>query len=341
MDLNMDLKILLAPISQNMPCGPDLEYDPDFMALEQASQGKLERQTGQIIIPAEEPNWVDVRQRAESLLSRTKDLRVAIPFVRALVHCDGMTGFAFGLNLLCSLLTDYWESIHPGLDSDEGNDPAMRLNVLASLANPETILRDVRSANFISTGSHKRLLVKDILIALGKFPSAGSQGVPTQTEIEEALRLPENASSVQAVRDASAAINKIHDLLGKKVGYDRTPELQPLKDILEIVLQLCTINSEIGRMTMDVDGIAVSPDGENSGSTSTIPEEIRSRKDAVRLLEKVCEFIERTEPANPAPLFIRRGQRLMTKNFVEIIQDLAPDSLSQIKQITGLEPKKS
>ena len=70
------------------------------------------------------------------------------------------------------------------------------------------------------------------------------------------------------------------------------------------------------------------------------PAEIQSRADAVRMLEKICEFIEKTEPANPAPLFIRRGQRLMTKNFVEIMQDLAPDSLNQLKQITGLEPKK-
>jgi type VI secretion system protein ImpA len=69
--------------------------------------------------------------------------------------------------------------------------------------------------------------------------------------------------------------------------------------------------------------------------------EIRTREDAVRMLEKICDFIERTEPANPAPLFIRRGQRLMTKNFVEIMQDLVPDSLNQIKQITGLESKKS
>ena len=48
----MNLEILLAPVSQALPCGPDLEYDPDFVALEQTSQGKPERQTGQVIIPA-------------------------------------------------------------------------------------------------------------------------------------------------------------------------------------------------------------------------------------------------------------------------------------------------
>ena len=65
--------------------------------------------------------------------------------------------------------------------------------------------------------------------------------------------------------------------------------------------------------------------------------EIRSREDAVRVLERVCAFIERTEPANPAPLFIRRAQQLLTKSFMEIIQDLAPDSLGQIQKMVGLD----
>jgi len=65
--------------------------------------------------------------------------------------------------------------------------------------------------------------------------------------------------------------------------------------------------------------------------------DIRSREDAVRMLQRVVEFIERTEPANPAPLFIRRAQRLMVKSFVEIIQELVPESLSQIQKMAGLE----
>ena len=62
-----------------------------------------------------------------------------------------------------------------------------------------------------------------------------------------------------------------------------------------------------------------------------------SRADAIRALETICEFIERTEPASPAPLLIRRAQRLMKKNFVEIIQDLAPDSMSQIRNVAGID----
>ena len=63
---------------------------------------------------------------------------------------------------------------------------------------------------------------------------------------------------------------------------------------------------------------------------------IASRADVVRTLERACEWIERHEPSNPAPLLIRRAQRLMSKNFMEIMRDLAPDGLDQIQRLAGV-----
>ncbi len=70
--------------------------------------------------------------------------------------------------------------------------------------------------------------------------------------------------------------------------------------------------------------------------------EIRTREDAVRMLDRVCSYLERQEPSNPAPLFIRRAQRLMTKSFLEIVKDLMPDSLSNLEKLAGeaVEKKK-
>jgi type VI secretion system protein ImpA len=65
--------------------------------------------------------------------------------------------------------------------------------------------------------------------------------------------------------------------------------------------------------------------------------DIRDRDDAARQLERICLFFERTEPGNPAPLLIRRAQRLMNKSFVEIIQELAPESEQQIRHLAGLK----
>ncbi|PYN25436.1 MAG: hypothetical protein DMD99_08315 [Candidatus Rokuibacteriota bacterium] len=55
----------------------------------------------------------------------------------------------------------------------------------------------------------------------------------------------------------------------------------------------------------------------------------------MQMLELVCRYMERHEPSNPAPLFIRRAQRLIQMNFVEIVKDLMPDSLGQLEKLAG------
>jgi type VI secretion system protein ImpA len=60
-----------------------------------------------------------------------------------------------------------------------------------------------------------------------------------------------------------------------------------------------------------------------------------TREDVIRILDNVCDWLQRHEPTNPAPLLIRRAQRLMTKNFMEIIRDLVPEGVDQVEKLAG------
>lgn len=62
---------------------------------------------------------------------------------------------------------------------------------------------------------------------------------------------------------------------------------------------------------------------------------IESREDVLKLLEKICAYYELTEPTSPVPYLLRRAMRLVTKNFMEIIEDLAPDSIAQVQMVCG------
>ena len=55
----------------------------------------------------------------------------------------------------------------------------------------------------------------------------------------------------------------------------------------------------------------------------------------MRALQRVCDWIERHEPSNPAPLLIRRAQRLMSKSFLEIMRDLNPEGVHEIEKLAG------
>jgi type VI secretion system protein ImpA len=62
---------------------------------------------------------------------------------------------------------------------------------------------------------------------------------------------------------------------------------------------------------------------------------IRSRADALLALDNVCTYLEHAEPGHPAPLLIRRVQRLMHMNFYDIVRDMAPTALPQLDILAG------
>lgn len=333
----MDIETLLSPISEQTPSGPDLEYDQEFLALDQAARGKPEQQFGDTIVPAEEPSWPDVRKRAEALFSRSKDLRIAVPLVRAWARMENFIGLAAGLNLVNELLSRFWDSLHPMLDVDDDNDPTMRMNALSGLSD-EDFIRELRNLFVVSPCRHGKLSVKDVLIAHNKF-AAANETAPSQNEVDGILRASsdENVEQLAAVKSAFEAAQSIYKTLIEHVGSERAPELRSLRDLLKTLSQVTEAAS--GGNEPVAEGAVESGDATDTTSATVIKVngEIRSREDAIRMLDKVVDFIERAEPSHPAPLFIRRAQRLMSMTFIELIQELAPDSLGQVKNLTGLD----
>src|ERR1700737_661729 len=100
-DMNgIDVDALLREVEPRAPCGPNLEYDPAFVALEQAVQGKPEVQYGDTITAAVPPDWKAIRRIAGELIERSRDLRLAIHLLRANLALFGIAGLADGLRLV-------------------------------------------------------------------------------------------------------------------------------------------------------------------------------------------------------------------------------------------------
>src|SRR5690606_15510134 len=123
-----NLESLLTPIGDEAPAGDDLEYDPEFLALERAAAPKAERVIGDAVKAAEEPDWEKVEELATALLGRSKDLRIALHLTTAWMRTSGMAGWCAGLGLIRGLLEHFWDTVYPQLDIEDDNDPTMRVN---------------------------------------------------------------------------------------------------------------------------------------------------------------------------------------------------------------------
>lgn len=333
----MELEQLLAEAAEDPPCGPNLEYDASFLALEQQAQGKPEQQFGDTVIAAEEPQWGQVRDSASELLARSKDLRLAVYLARALVSLDGLSGLASGLRLVHQLLDRYWDCVHPQLDPDDDNDPTMRLNALAPLVDSETMLRELRRVPFIRSRSLGQVLVRDVEVAMGRLPAPSDGPAVSLEQVESMARsmAAENPAALEVVREAAQTLRAVHGMLVEKVGGDRAPDVRPLANVLTPLVNVC--NAALAASAPAQTAVTQEEGGAvPSAAGPAVPGEIRTRDDAIRLLDRVCDFLERQEPSNPAPLLIRRAKRLMTMSFVDIINDMAPESLSQVRNIAGI-----
>lgn len=341
----IEIERLLEPVSPEASCGENLEYDAEYGELERATEGKPEQQFGDHIMPAEEPDWLDVERRALALLGRTKDLRIVLPLLSAVARTQGWTGFRDGLALLRGLLERYWDSIHPELDPDDDNDPTLRVNTIAALCDPERMLAALRAAPLVQSRTFGRFSLRDMQQASGELPSPGGEA-PDMQAIGAACMdadLEDLRATANAVNQAIELVAGIESLLLERVGSSQAPDLDSLTGLLKTAQRAVAdpLSRRIGTAAeahpraIESAAAAADPAAAGAPAAAAVIGPVRSREDAVRVLEAVCDYYARQEPSSPVPILLRRAQRLVSKDFVEIVRDLAPDGISQIETIRG------
>lgn len=342
------LQSLLLPVGEASPTGEDLEYDPDFMALERAAVSKGERAMGDAVKAAEEPDWERVRSLAEALLARTKDLRVAVHLATAWMCMEGLPGWANGLALVRGLLESFWDNVHPQLDAEDDNDPTARVNAIVPLGDAVGVLGYFRSTTFVQSVRLGKFSLRDLRVADGSLKPSGSesgQELPSQADIDACCmdcpdeQLLGSAAALERILDHAEAIDAIFNEQVGTAGPD-------LKRLLSDASQLKKfVDAQVSRrfpqnVVADAEAemnAADQPDSPAGVVTVAGGGRIQSADDVRRRLDELCDYYARNEPSSPIPLLLRRAQRLVGKTFVDLMQELAPAGISELLVITGPE----
>ena len=332
------IESLTAPLDgEDGPCGPDLEYDGAFLELTQAAAGKPETQF-EAAVP---PDWREVRILAETLMERTRDLRIALLWLRAGLNQQGLRTLPAGLELMRTLLETYWETLHPRPDPDDG-DLYARINTLSEVCGP--LLGDARhSVVFVARGFGE-IRVRQVEIALGHLSPRDGEAVLGRDQLQQLLAAAQAQDPVLAELPTRAlqSMKALEAAIDERFGTD-APDLKPLRALLQDVASLSS-TGQAGTDGADAGPVATDQapamrDVDVAAGAGGLSGGIRSREDVLRAIDMACEFLERTEPTNPAPLFLRRARRLVNHNFLQLVKELAPDALAEVARLTGVDPE--
>jgi type VI secretion system protein ImpA len=337
----------LVGVSEDDVCGPDLEYDNDFLALTQAAAGKPESQ----FAAAEPADWRAVRSLAEDLNNRTRDLRVANLWLRARLRLEGFAVLAPGLRLFEQLMVRWWDELHPRPDD---GDAYARVNVLSELSSLDSTLGDLRASLVLDDRGIGQISVRDIEIAMGDLAARDDESTPSRGQIESMLAdaVAENPQINTQASDALAALDALVECLSTRLGYGEQPDFSALRTMLDSVAAVSPSPASTDAASDDLAGMLNDlgiEDGNSGDGDSPAPARrgrgggglgaIESRADAVRAIDLVCAYLEKNEPTNPAANLLRRAQRLIDRNFLQLVREFAPEAVNEVARMLGVDPE--
>ena len=337
--MRLSAEELAQPVSDELPCGEDLEYDPVFQQMELMMQPTAEQEFGDTIIPGSGPDWKGVAQQVEDLNERTRDLRVLTYGALADLSLKGLKVFSESLESLNNCMETFWDDIHPALDVDDNNDATMRYNCLQILNDHEIVSAVMENAPLVEVKGLGVFTLHSIELAEGKatpdedeevFDISLIQGAFGDADTDVLTNLGEGVSGSITQLKRTAELWDQFATDSQSLGVEQT--LGVLDDIQEAVAKYAPVAAAAFD---DEGGDEAGEEGAEVRSSPSVTGAINNRTDVVRVIEKICEYYAAHEPSSPLPLLLRRAQRLVPMSFAEILEDIAPDGIAQMQMISG------
>ena len=326
---------LLAPISESLPCGENLEYDTEYAVLQARLEPKAEVQYGKFSSRPEAPEWAEVERDARRLLLKSKDISILVWFTRARCRMAGARGLLEGLSTLQAVLQAYPEQVHPQRVLDGVPDPAVRANALAALCDPDGLLGDLRDV--VVTGSTAfRLTVRDVERALA-FPRPPYAPDPEVIKRQLADLHGKGDSALLALLASGDCVQSI-DQWSRAALHDDAPSLEPLLRLLASLASFAEPQKRGTRMQAEAVGqdhgtLLVAEGFQQIDShsppaiaTPMLHQNVVEEREQIRaLLRQVRQWIEHHEPSSPVTILIKQADRMWGKRFSEVAGMIPPD----------------
>lgn len=340
--------IVSKQINADTPCGANLEDEVEFDSFLQLAKGTEARYDGKNELPAEPPEWRNIKKEAITYLKKTKDIKLVCILAQSVLNTEGIVKFEQCLSGLCDLLQENWENVYPLLDEDDG-DAMERISALGLLLDYAFVLKVIRAIPI----THSKVLGKITLIDIDRLNDTSRK--PLDSDLNEVQvkaifkdsNSEENTEAFNAVNNCVLHLNKIHGVFVENAGNENSPSFEPLlklfKQIADVYSKYTDIAIEstvIENQELEVQDIneveAAVNESRMTNSQSIDNVKLKSREDVEKSIDIICDYFAEYEPSSPIPILLTRAKKLVHLSFIDIVKEIAPDAISQVNKLGGL-----
>jgi type VI secretion system protein ImpA len=321
----MDVEALVRPLGEGAPCGTDLEDTQQMAAIDAF------RVFGQSTPLNADTDWRAINDAALDALGASRDFRLLAHVAAAKLRLEGLQSLVDSLAVASRWLENYFDDVYPRID----DDAVRRKNALNYFADRMAVVDALRRVPLVSNRQLGSFSLRHVEIAAGRqAPGEEEAGsTPTEALINGAFSAAPQDDLSQLVTSIDAglsALKSIEMAMVSKQGVQAAPDTNPLSEVMGRMRDIVAKHVRAPAVAAGEDGAA------EGAAPAGVPGQVRSREDAIRSLDAVAEYFRRSEPSSPVPMFVDRAKRLIARDFLEVLAELAPDSLAEVKKVGGI-----
>jgi type VI secretion system protein ImpA len=370
----LDLERLLAPISDESPTGEELSLS-DLSgpllrikdAFDEARRLVKEEQDrdlnggvdsfGQAWRRIPPPDWDAVIELSTTTLSEvSKDFRIASWLTESLLRKYNIAGLREGLLLCKGLCDQYWGAIHPPATEDDGHSATV---AAFSALVAESTYRAILGTTIVQGQKQterepRRYTAQDFLRAKeldgttnGDYSSEESAvvGLSEFKAIAELTPMEFHEANLATINECLQTLDALGDFfrencLEDAYGETTWPNVAGMRTQLETVMRLIKEISggRAGEASEPVELIDSGSGGAMQIHGQPAVRQEMNRETALRAIEDIAKFFERTEPHTPIHFALRKAVRWGRMPLPELLAELLEDgvSIDHVRKLIGL-----
>ncbi len=339
---DIDLANITDAISDDQPCGPDLdmEFDMDFMNFIAEIEGMIPTRYFSF-----DPATLDFENyygQIGEFLERTRDIRILVPLAKLRILQGKITEFADTLDAIHRLLKERWVDAHP----QPADFLELSMGQLSTLDDMPNVVLPLQHAPIMRSRRSGVITLRKWQLAQGEVnPREGEDPIDASTVIGALSEAEDGELAVvlETLGRARDAIAGIRVVCIEEAGFDQAPALEKLPQAVDALIEL--IESSTGTSTS---GDAATDDGtpadagDGAGGTAMVVQlpagAVANREEAVAALHAAAKYFALKEPSSPVPVLLREAQNATSKSFYELVNELVPDTAGNAFVSLGQEP---